>query len=548
MHRPRPNRYQRDVVEVLSELLVPPHVIQTPFASMTASTTRVPPTSPEAVAASVSALRASFRSGATRDLKTRLAQLQQLWRLLSENVRELQDALFQDLRKPPAETLIAELAPVRAEISLHEEELAHWAAPERVWINVCNLPGRSYVQREPLGVVCVLSTWNYPVQLSLWPLVGAISAGNCVLLRLPSDDTCVHTSELLLKLVAAYLDPRFVRAVHGGVPATQAMLTHKFDLILCTGGVTMGRIVAQAAAKTLTPTILELGGKSPTLVDETCDVAVTARRITWAAFMNAGQTCLRPDYVMVSAKVGDELVAAIQREMAAFFGEDPQKSASYGRLITPKAFDRAAEFLERDAEFVVFGGAKDRDDQFVAPTLLNFKKDVDAFTRSAVMQEEVFSPLLPVVYYETLDDAIEFVNAREKPLALYLYSSDYSARTRVLAETSSGSACVNDSIMQSVNLNLPFGGVGVSGMGSYHGKYSFDAFSHKKSVLIKYALFDAPQRYMPYSNSALKIVLMLLKPLPNSLIVLGAYAFISLGFVVIGLILQIYRGGAVIDT
>ncbi|GMF20938.1 unnamed protein product [Phytophthora fragariaefolia] len=506
-----------------------------------------PPTSPEAVAASVAALRASFRSGATRDLKTRVAQLQQLRRLLAENVRELQDALFRDLRKPPAETLIAELAPVRGEISLHEEQLESWAAPERVWTNVANLPGRSYVQREPLGVVCVLSTWNYPVQLSLWPLVGALSAGNCVLLRLPPDDTSAHTSALLLRLVAKYMDPRFVRVVHGGVAATQATLAQKFDLILCTGGATIGRIVAEAAAKTLTPTILELGGKSPTIVDATCDVAVAARRIAWGAFLNAGQTCLRPDYVLVSAEVGDALVAAIQREIVAFFGEDAQQSKSYGRLITTKAFDRAAAFLEKDAEFVVFGGAKDRDDQFVAPTLLNFKKDTEAFAKSAIMQEEVFSPLLPVVYYDALDEAIDFVNEREKPLALYLYSSDGKARTRVLAETSSGSVCVNDSLVQSVNLNLPFGGVGASGMGSYHGKYSFEAFSHKKSVLVRYSIFDAPQRYMPYSDAALKTVMMLMKPIPSSLIVLLAYAFISLGFVVLGLVLQIYRGGAVIE-
>ncbi|KAG3110441.1 Aldehyde dehydrogenase family 3 member [Phytophthora idaei] len=514
---------------------------------MADSTTRVPSTAPDAIAASVEALRASFRSGATRNLKTRLSQLKQLRRMVNENVRELQDALFQDLRKPPAETLIAEIAPVRGEISLHEEELENWAAPERVWTNVANLPGRSYIQREPLGVVCILSTWNYPVQLSLWPLIGALSAGNCVLLRLPSDDTCVHTSELLLKLVSTYLDPRFVRVVHGGIVATQATLQQKFDLIMCTGGATIGKIVAEAAAKTLTPTILELGGKSPTIVDETCDIAVTARRITWAAFMNAGQTCLRPDYVMVNAKIGDELVAAIQKEITAFFGQDPQKSASYGRLITQKSFDRVSGFLERDAEYIVFGGEKDREDQFVAPTLLNFKKDMDAFTRSAVMQEEVFSPLLPVVYYDTLDEVIDFVNDREKPLALYVYTSDYKVRTRVLEETSSGSACVNDSIVQSVNFNLPFGGVGASGMGSYHGKYSFDAFSNKKSILVRYAMMDARQRYMPYSNSALNIVMLLMKPLPNSLIVLVAYAFISLGFVIMGLMLQTYRGGAVIE-
>ncbi|KAG7398997.1 hypothetical protein PHYBOEH_009990 [Phytophthora boehmeriae] len=509
--------------------------------------TRVPPTSSEAIEASVQALRASFRSGATRDLKTRLVQLKQLRRLLTENVKEIQDALYRDLRKPPAETLIAEIAPLKGEIAVHEEELESWAAPERVWTNVANLPGRSYVQREPLGVVCVFSTWNYPVQLSLLPLVGAISAGNTVLLRLPSDDSCVHTSELLLKLVTDYMDKRFVRVVHGGIPATQATLAQKFDLILCTGGATIGKIVAEAAAKTLTPTILELGGKSPTIVDETCDIAVTARRITWAAFMNAGQTCLRPDYVLVSAKIGDELVAAIQKAIVAFFGENSQDSASYGRLITDKFFDRVAKFLEKDEKYVVFGGAKDREDRFVSPTLLNFKKDMGALTSSAVMQEEVFSPLLPLVYYDTLDSAIDFVNDREKPLALYLYSSDYKARTRVLEETSSGSACVNDSIVQSVNLNLPFGGVGASGMGSYHGKYSFDAFSHKKSVLVRYAMLDAPQRYMPYNNPALKIILLLMRPLPNSLIVLVAYAFISLGFVFMGLLLQIYRGGAVLE-
>ncbi|ETM50100.1 hypothetical protein L914_05808 [Phytophthora nicotianae] len=512
-----------------------------------AETTRVPPTASDDIVASVEALRASFRSGTTRDLKMRLQQLKQLRRLVNENVRELQDALFQDLRKPPAETLISEIAPIRGEILLHEEEMENWAAPERVWTNLANLPGRSYIQREPLGVVCILSTWNYPAMLSLLPLVGALSAGNCVLLRLPSDDTCVHTSELLLKLVLTYMDPRFVRVVHGGKMATQTTLQQKFNLIMCTGGSTIGKIVAEAAAKTLTPTILELGGKSPTVVDESCDIAVTARRITWAAFMNAGQTCLRPDYVMVSAKIGDKLVAAIQKEITAFFGQDPQKSASYGRLITHKFFDRVAESLEKDSEYIVFGGEKDRVDQFVAPTLLNFRKDMDAFTRSAVMQEEVFSPLLPVVYYDTLDEVIDFVNDREKPLALYVYTSNYKVRTHVLEQTSSGSACVNDSIVQSVNFNLPFGGVGASGMGSYHGKYSFDAFSHKKSVLVRYAMMDAPQRYMPYTNSALNIVMLLMKPLPNSLIALAAYALISLGIAVLGLLLQMYRAAEVLE-
>ncbi|CEG50496.1 aldehyde dehydrogenase [Plasmopara halstedii] len=507
----------------------------------------VPPTTIDAIAASVKALSTSFHSGATRDVKTRLKQLKQLRRMVNENVQELQDALYQDLRKPPAETLIAELAPVRGEISLHEEELENWAAPERVWTNVANFPGHSCILREPLGVICVISTWNCPIQLSLMPLVGALSAGNCVLLRLPPDDTCVHTSKLLFKLVLKYMDSRFVRAVHGGILVTQVTLQQKFDLIFCTGAATTGKIVATAAATTLTPTILVLGGKSPTIVDETCDIVVAARRITWAAFMNAGQMFLRPDYILVSAKVGDLLISALCKEITAFFGDDPQKSASFGRLLTQKCFDRVATILKQDAKYVVIGNEKDREDCFVAPTVLNFKKDLNAFASSGVMREEVFGPILPVVYYDTLDEVVAFVKERERSLALYLYSLDRKTRARFLTETCSGSVCVNDSMVQSSNLNLPFGGVGASGIGSYHGKYSFDAFSHKKSVLTKYTMMDLPHRYMPYNKSKTKMMLLLLKPLPSTLIAIVAYAFISLGFVIMGLGLQYFRGQAIID-
>lgn len=495
----------------------------------------------ESIAEDVRALRANFRQGVTRDLEARRRTLEALAKMLREQRRAIQDALWKDMHKPPAETLISELAALDSELQAHLDYLNEWAAPEKVWTNLANLPGSAYIYKEPLGVVCLMGTWNYPVQLTIWPLIGAIAAGNCVLLRLPADDTCVHTTELLYKIVSGYVNRQVVRVVHGNIPATQAMLSHKFDLILATGGTTIGKIVAEAAAKTLTPTILELGGKSPTIVDETCNIDVTAKRLTWAAFLNCGQSCVRPDYIMVSEKIGDQLVAAIEKNIKTFFGDDAKESGSYCRLGTDRFYARVAAMLDKDAKFVTFGGERDGADNFIAPTVLNFKRDFSAFKDSAVMQEEIFGPLMPIYYYESIDEAIDYVNEGAKPLALYVYSSKSKVQERVLLETSSGTACINDSMVQNVNLNLPFGGVGASGMGAYHGKHSFDAFSHKKGVQKKYWIFDAAQRYMPYTNSNVAILKLVMRPLPRDIMVMLIFSIFAFVFTALGLLIQDYR-------
>lgn len=497
---------------------------------------------PEGIAEDVKALRASFREGLTRDLDKRRRTLEGIQRMLREQRRAIQDALWKDLHKPPAETLISELAPLDSELQAHLDYLRDWAAPEKVWTNLANLPGSAYIQKDPLGLVCLMGTWNYPVQLTLWPLIGAIAAGNCVLLRLPADDTCAHTSALLFQIVSGYVNRQYVRVVHGGIPATTAMLSHKFDLILATGGATIGRVVAEAAAKTLTPTVLELGGKSPTIVDETSNVEVAARRIAWAAFLNCGQSCVRPDYVMVSAAIGDQFVAAVEKNVKVFFGDDAKESMSYCRLGTDRSYSRIVGLLDKDAAFVTTGGDKSAEDRYVAPTVLNFKRDFAAFKDSAVMQEEIFGPLLPVYYYESIDEAIDFVNDGEKPLALYVYSSKSKVQQRVLSETSSGTACINDSMVQNVNLNLPFGGVGASGMGAYHGKHSFDTFSHKKAVQKKYWILDAPQRYMPYTQSNVAVLKLVMRPVPREISFMVVYAAFAFFIAAAGLLFQDYIG------
>uniref|UniRef100_K3X9P3 Aldehyde dehydrogenase n=1 Tax=Globisporangium ultimum (strain ATCC 200006 / CBS 805.95 / DAOM BR144) TaxID=431595 RepID=K3X9P3_GLOUD len=494
--------------------------------------------SAESIVADVQALRAAFRSGVTRDFAARRQQLVQLRRLIDENLGEISDALWKDMHKNPIETKVCEVGLVMMEIQEHLDFLEEWSQPERVGTNIGNLPGQSYIYKESLGVVSIIGTWNYPIQLTLTPLVGALSAGNTVLLRLPGSDTCVHTTQVLAKLVAKYMDNRFVRTVSGGVEASKIMLEQKFDLIFCTGGEFIGKIVAEAAAKHLTPTILELGGKSPCIVDETCDLTIAARRIAWGGFMNAGQTCVRPDYIMVSKKIGDKLVAEIEKELLTFFGKDPQKSDSYCRIVNERSYTRVSGLLANDTKHVTCGGAVDAEDRFIAPTLLNFKTDFASFDKSAVMSQEIFGPLLPIYYYDTLDEAIAYVNDHPKPLALYVFTTNSKNREKVLTETTSGGVSVNDTIVHLSNPNLPFGGVGASGMGAYHGKHSFDAFTHKKGVQFKYNILDAPQRYMPYNKSAEFVLAVMLAPIPHRYIKTAKYAAFALLFAVIGMLVK----------
>ena len=327
---------------------------------------------------------------------------------------------------------------------------------------------------------------------------GAIAGGNCVCIKMPSDKYSAASSRAMADLIGKYLDPECVKVVEGDRRATQAVLQERWDLIFFTGGSFVGQMVAEAAAKHLTPTILELGGKSPAIVDRTANLEVAARRAVWGTFTNAGQTCIRPDYLMVHADVADEFVGLMKAETRRQFGDKPQESSSFGRLINERAWDRVSGLVEADRPYVVLGGEADRADRFVGPTILDFGTDFEAFKASKVMSDEIFGPLFPVYRYRDLAEAIAFIQGQEKPLAMYVFTEDQAVSEQVLAETTAGGVNVNDTMMHLSNPFLPFGGVGKSGMGSYHGKFSFDSFTHSKAVLKKTTDSDSKKRYAPY--------------------------------------------------
>ncbi|KAJ0394896.1 hypothetical protein ATCC90586_009207 [Pythium insidiosum] len=495
-------------------LLDPPH--PDPDDAMYGSmlTSELPDVRRLDIAADVSALRATFRSGATRALAGRRELLLQLQRLMRDGEAQMKEAMWKDLHKHPTEAFITEIALIYQEIQDHLDHLGDWSKPELVLTNLANLPGLSYVHREPLGVVCIIGTWNYPVNLLFMPLVAALAAGNCVVLRLPGDDTTRHLNNVFIRLLDKYMDKRVVRYVYGGVEQTQLMLRERFDLIFATGGCFLGKIVARAAAEHLTPTVLELGGKSPAIIDGSADLTLAARRVAWGAYTNAGQTCVRPDYLLVDASVGDQFVQLLEKQVTEFYGADAKKSDGFGRIVNDRAFQRLHKLLQADKARVTFGGDADEKERFIAPTMFNFKGDLAAFESSAVMSDELFGPLLPIFYYPAgqLQWAIDFIQAREKPLALYVYSTTAANKQKVISETSSGSLVVNDCMVQLANAHLPFGGVGNSGMGAYHGRHGFEAFSHRKSVLYKYSFLDLPQRYMPYTAASERIIRLLLYP------------------------------------
>jgi len=438
----------------------------------------------------VARLRAGFDSGRTRDLAWRQAQLDGMRRMLIEQEQTLLDALRSDLRKHPVESWMTEIGSVLGEIRHARKNLRRWAAPRRVHTALMAMPGRSRILPEPLGVVLNISAWNYPLQEGLVPMVGALAAGNCVLLK-PSE-LGPASARALGELLPRYLDPDCVGVYQGGPDETGALLKERFDHILYTGGGHVGRIVARAAAEHLTPVTLELGGKSPAIVDRNTNIALTARRIAWGKWQNAGQICISPDYVLVHEAVRDDLVAALKTEIAAMYGPDPQASESYGRIVNARHFDRLTGYL--DGQTILHGGQHDRDELFIAPTLLDAPDPT-----APVMQEEIFGPLLPVLSYSDPQEAMRFVTARDKPLALYLFSNDTTFTDAMLGGISAGQVCVNDTLMFMACPALPFGGVGASGTGNYSGKFGFDTFSHLKPVLRRFWAFDISLRYAPYT-------------------------------------------------
>ncbi len=455
------------------------------------SPSRVPRTDVSSLPDQVKRLRAAFESGRTRPLAWRRDQLKALKRLLEENGADLVAAVHADLGRPELEGYMADVSPVRAEIDLTLRNLARWSRPERVSTPMNQQPASARIVREPLGVVLLIAPWNYPVQLLLAPLVGAIAAGNCAVLK-PSE-VSAHTSAALARLVPKYLDDECFALVEGGVEETTALLAERFDHILYTGNCAVGRIVMEAAAKHLTPVTLELGGKSPCLVDEQVDLAVAARRIVWGKFLNAGQTCIAPDYVLVHESRERELLDAMKATLREFYGDDPHRSPDYGRVINERHHQRLAALLSSGE--VVVGGQTDEKERYLAPTILR-----NVAPESPAMQEEIFGPILPVLTVPSMEDAIRFVNARPKPLALYVFTKRKQVEEDVIARTSSGGACVNATIWHFTNPSLPFGGVGTSGMGAYHGRNSFETFSHHKAVVSKSTALDPKIAYPPYTR------------------------------------------------
>ena len=442
----------------------------------------------------VAALRATFESGLTRPLGWRRDQLRALRRLLGTGEEELLDAMRADLGKPAVESRLTDLSFVAAEIDVMLRHLDAWIRPERVDVPLTQQPGHATIVREPLGVALVIAPWNYPVHLLLLPMAAAIAAGNCVVGK-PSEISPA-TSAALASLAQRHLDTRAIAIAQGGPEQTQALLGQCFDTIFYTGNGRVGRIVMEAAAVHLTPVTLELGGKSPALVDADADIDVAARRITWGKFLNAGQTCVAPDYVLVHDRVRSRFVDAVRRTLRSFYGDDPKRSPDYARIVNRQHFDRLSHLLAATSGTVAHGGERDETTRYFAPTVVTEVPPDDP-----LMDEEIFGPILPVLRFGDVDEATAYVSSRAKPLALYIFSSSKSTVDRVLAQTSSGSVGVNLTVQQVAIPGLPFGGVGASGMGAYHGRHGFETFSHRRAVFSKPTQLDLPVQYPPYTKT-----------------------------------------------
>ena len=439
-------------------------------------------------------MRAPVEEGRSRPLAWRLEQLDRLSRLLAEHEQEVADALAADLGKPPLEAHF-ELVAVRQELALTRRHLRRWMAPRRVGVALALSPARAWVQAEPLGCVLIIGPWNYPFQLCLHPLVSALAAGNTAVLK-PSEHA-PRTAELIARMIPKAFEPEVVQVVCGDGAVAAQLLEQRFDHIFFTGGGRVGRLVMAAAAQHLTPVTLELGGKSPAIVLADAPLAVTARRLVWGKSLNACQTCIAPDHLLVEAPLRERLVAAMAAELQRFYGSDPLQSPDLGAIVNQAQFQRLRQLLEgaQARGQVLVGGRWRQEDRRIEPTLVAVESLDDP-----LMQEELFGPILPVLTIGSLEEALAQVRQRPKPLALYLFSRSRAAQQRTLATTSSGGVCFNDVVLQAGAAELPFGGVGESGIGRYHGQAGFDTFSHLRSVLARPCALDLPFRYPPYAG------------------------------------------------
>ncbi|KAK6277309.1 hypothetical protein POUND7_017632 [Theobroma cacao] len=455
----------------------------------------------------VKELRASFVAGKTKSYEWRVAQLKALLKMTEENEPQIAAALRDDLSKPELESYIYEIAMLKSSCRLALKEMKRWIMPEKAKTSLTTFPSSAEIVSEPLGVVLVISAWNYPFLLSLDPVVGAIAAGNAVVLK-PSE-IAPATASLLAKLVANYLDSSCIKVVEGAVSETSALLEQKWDKIFYTGNGRVARIVMAAAAKHLTPVVLELGGKSPVIVDSGINLQVATRRIIagkWGC--NNGQACISPDYIITTKDYAPKLLDSFKRELEQFYGKNPLESKDLSRIVNSNHFARLSKLLDEDkvSGKIVHGGERDKNNLKIAPTIL-----LDVPLDSLIMNEEIFGPLLPIIMVDKVEDSFDVINSSgTKPLAAYLFTNKEKLKEKFVATVSAGGLVVNDTTVHLAEHTLPFGGVGDSGMGAYHGKFSFDAFSHKKAVLYRGFACDAFVRYPPYTRRKLRLLQALL--------------------------------------
>ncbi len=445
--------------------------------------------------------REFFSQGKTKELAYRLDALKRLQSLIQAFEQDIMDALKADLNKSNFDTYLTEIGIVQAEISFTLKHLHKWTKVKRVKSTLATFGAKGYLYPEPYGVALIIAPWNYPFQLAVAPIIGAIAAGNCAILK-PSELT-PHTSAILTKLFNENFPDDYIKVIEGGVDTSTALLEEKFDYIFFTGSVQVGKVVMEAAAKTLTPVTLELGGKSPCIVHEDANLKLAAKRIAWGKYINAGQTCVAPDYVYVHQQVKEPFLQELKKAITELYSEDVHSSDGFTKIVNEKHFKRLNSFLEN--EQTIYGGRTDSSTLVIEPTILD-KISWD----DQIMQEEIFGPILPVLDYKELPELINAINQKPKPLALYLFSESEGVQQMILNGISFGGGCINDTVYHLSSPYLPFGGVGESGIGAYHGKGSFDVFSHIKSVLKQTTLFDLPFRY-PTTKNALKKVKMFLK-------------------------------------
>ncbi|MCO6226116.1 aldehyde dehydrogenase [Staphylococcus epidermidis] len=437
--------------------------------------------------------KAFFNTHKTKNLKFRKQQLKLLSKNIKNHENELLDALYKDLGKSKVEAYATEIGMRLKSIKLMRKELKNWSKTKQTDTPLYLFPTKSYIKKEPYGTVLIIGPFNYPVQLVFEPLIGAIAAGNTAIVK-PSELT-PHVAIVIKDIIEDTFDEAYVSVVEGGIEETQTLLSLPFDYMFFTGSEKVGKIVYEAAARKLIPVTLELGGKSPVIVDDTANIKVASERISFGKFTNAGQTCVAPDYILVQRKVKNDLIKALKKTITEFYGENIEKSPDFGRIVNQKHFNRLNDLIQIHKDNVVFGGNSSKEDLYIEPTLLdNITND------NKIMKEEIFGPILPIITYDNFDEVLEIIQSKSKPLSLYLFSEDENMTHRVVEELSFGGGAINDTLMHLANPNLPFGGVGSSGIGQYHGKYSFDTFSHMKSYTFKSTRLESSLFFPPYKG------------------------------------------------